>query len=181
MTPDKTPAAAGFGLALKGRALRCLAQREHSRTELERSPHVGAIFETFVASELVKQQVHAGRARELYFFRDDEGLEVDFIRSRDGGGVQLIEAMWTRTPRPEDARGLAKVSARFPPGMQIDAVLLHRGGGSAPDESSLAPGIAARTVDRFFVREASAKAQFSARSGPGRPRPSRRGRPPSAR
>ncbi len=36
MTPDKTPAAPGFGLSLKGRALRCLAQREHSRTELER-------------------------------------------------------------------------------------------------------------------------------------------------
>ena len=36
MTPDKTPAAPGFGLSLKGRALRCLAQREHSRSELER-------------------------------------------------------------------------------------------------------------------------------------------------
>ena len=36
MTPDKTPAAPGFGLSLKGRALRCLAQREHSRAELER-------------------------------------------------------------------------------------------------------------------------------------------------
>lgn len=36
MTPDKTSVAPGFGLSLKGRALRCLAQREHSRTELER-------------------------------------------------------------------------------------------------------------------------------------------------
>lgn len=36
MTPGKTSAAPGFGLSLKGRALRCLAQREHSRAELER-------------------------------------------------------------------------------------------------------------------------------------------------
>ena len=36
MTPGKTAATPGFGLSLKGRALRCLAQREHSRAELER-------------------------------------------------------------------------------------------------------------------------------------------------
>lgn len=36
MTNDKPAAAPGFGLSLKGRALRCLAQREHSRAELER-------------------------------------------------------------------------------------------------------------------------------------------------
>ena len=36
MTTDKRDARAGFGLSLKGRALRCLAQREHSRVELTR-------------------------------------------------------------------------------------------------------------------------------------------------
>jgi regulatory protein len=34
--PDKPAARTGFTLSLKGRALRCLAQREHSRAELER-------------------------------------------------------------------------------------------------------------------------------------------------
>ena len=39
--PPKSARAAGFGVSLKGRALRLLAQREHSRTELERklTPH----------------------------------------------------------------------------------------------------------------------------------------------
>jgi regulatory protein len=36
MTEAKPAARAGFGLSLKGRALRLLAAREHSRTELER-------------------------------------------------------------------------------------------------------------------------------------------------
>ena len=36
MKTDKRDARAGFGLSLKGRALRCLAQREHSRAELAR-------------------------------------------------------------------------------------------------------------------------------------------------
>ena len=36
MSSAKPPARAGFGLSLKGRALRYLAGREHSRSELER-------------------------------------------------------------------------------------------------------------------------------------------------
>jgi regulatory protein len=36
MTSDKPAATPGFGLSLKGRALRYLAAREHSRAELER-------------------------------------------------------------------------------------------------------------------------------------------------
>jgi hypothetical protein len=32
-----------------------------------------------VAAEIVKQQLGAGRRREIYFFRDQQGLEVDFI------------------------------------------------------------------------------------------------------
>ena len=41
MNDTKTAARAGFGLSLKGRALRYLAAREHSRAELERKlkPH----------------------------------------------------------------------------------------------------------------------------------------------
>jgi regulatory protein len=36
LAPDKPAKAPGFGLSLKGRALRYLAAREHSRAELER-------------------------------------------------------------------------------------------------------------------------------------------------
>lgn len=41
INPAKPAARAGFGLSLKGRALRLLSGREHSRTELERKlkPH----------------------------------------------------------------------------------------------------------------------------------------------
>lgn len=41
MTPEKAPGRSGFGLSLKGRALRLLAAREHSRAELEHklAPH----------------------------------------------------------------------------------------------------------------------------------------------
>jgi hypothetical protein len=50
-----------------------------TQTEVERSPFLGALFEGFVASEIAKVQAHAGRRRQLYTFRDQQGLEVDFV------------------------------------------------------------------------------------------------------
>jgi predicted AAA+ superfamily ATPase len=50
-----------------------------SERELARSPFFGPLFEGFVASEIVKQQLNAGERRALYYFRDHQGLEVDFV------------------------------------------------------------------------------------------------------
>ena len=68
--------------------------------ELEKSPFLGALFEGFVAAEIVKAQVNAGRRRELYYFRDQQGLEVDFVVPGSGGGMRLLEVKATRTPTP---------------------------------------------------------------------------------
>lgn len=58
------------------------------------SPFHGPIFECFVASEIAKQQANLGRRRELYYFRDQRGLEVDFVVPAAGGG----SSCWK--PRP---------------------------------------------------------------------------------
>ena len=50
-----------------------------TEAELEKSPFLGALFEGFIAGEIVKAQFNAGRRRELYYFRDQQGLEVDFL------------------------------------------------------------------------------------------------------
>lgn len=39
----------------------------------------GALFETWVVSELVKQRFNAGQPAELYFWRDNVGHEVDVV------------------------------------------------------------------------------------------------------
>jgi hypothetical protein len=36
------------------------------------------LFEGFIATQIVKAQLNAGRRRELYFFCDEQGLEMDF-------------------------------------------------------------------------------------------------------
>ncbi len=46
--------------------------------ELQRSPFYGPVLEGAVAAEILMSQVNAGKAPELYYFRDQQGLEVDF-------------------------------------------------------------------------------------------------------
>ncbi len=42
--------------------------------ELEKSPFLGALFEGFIAAELIKAQLNAEGERELYHFRDQQGF-----------------------------------------------------------------------------------------------------------
>src|SRR3990170_1290064 len=63
---------------------------------LTRSPFLGPIFEGHIASEIVKLQVNSGRRRELYHFRDQQGLEVDFVVPGGDRRPILIEAKASR-------------------------------------------------------------------------------------
>lgn len=47
----------------------------------------GAIFETWIVSELLKEKLHHGLNQHLYFWRDTGGLEVDILIER---GEDLI-------------------------------------------------------------------------------------------
>ena len=77
---------------------------------LSRSPFSQALFEGFVASEIVKQQVNLGRRRELYFFRDQRGLEVDFIVPHGAQELVLIEATASQTVYPNAARSVLSLA-----------------------------------------------------------------------
>ena len=50
----------------------------------------GALFETYVVSELTKQRLNAGQPRDLYFWRDSAGYEVDVL-IESAQGLQAIE------------------------------------------------------------------------------------------
>lgn len=50
----------------------------------------GALFETYVVSELVKQRFNAGRPADLYFWRDNIGHEVDVLYETPLG-LQAVE------------------------------------------------------------------------------------------
>ena len=71
-----------------------------SERELSRSPFLGAIYEGFVASEVLKHQIARGWPRQLYYFRDQQGLEVDFVISTRRRRLVLVEAKASRTAMP---------------------------------------------------------------------------------
>jgi predicted AAA+ superfamily ATPase len=50
-----------------------------SAAQLADHPLRGAIFETWVASEILKARVHRGLAPSVSFFRDRSGTEVDLV------------------------------------------------------------------------------------------------------
>lgn len=117
--------------------------------ELERSPFLGPLFEGFVASEIVKAQLHAGRARALFHFRDQQGLEVDFIVPRGPGRLMLIEAKAGRTVLPGDATALLKL-ARAVSGQRVDGLVVHRPSPTAPPTSVVAPGARSLSVEALL-------------------------------
>lgn len=109
--------------------------------ELERSPFLGAIFEGLVASEIVKAQFNAGDRKELYYFRDQQGLEVDFVVPRRGE-LWLIECKAAKTVHPGMAAPL--LSLRRAIGrMPTRSIVVHRPAANGPGTAALSPGVQA--------------------------------------
>lgn len=118
-----------------------------SAAELAKSPFIGSIFEGLVASEILKHQVNSGRRRELYHFRDEQGLEVDLLVPGRGGSLTLIECKASRTVRPPMAAQLLKLSTRvgrkFARGRKLNALVIHQPPAAGVATQALLPGVRA--------------------------------------
>ncbi len=53
-------------------------------------PLRGAMFETFIVSEFYKYRFNSGKRKNLYYYRDNTGNEIDLIYET-GDGLSLIE------------------------------------------------------------------------------------------
>jgi predicted AAA+ superfamily ATPase len=106
--------------------------------ELQRSPFLGPIFEGFVASEIIKRQVNAGDRKEVYYFRDRKGLEVDFLVPARDGGLWTIECRASKTVFPSDARALLALRQSIR-SKSVRSVVVHRASPSAPHSRVIAP------------------------------------------
>jgi uncharacterized protein len=127
-----------------------------SSAELERSPFLGPLFEGFVAAEILKSQADRGMRKELYYFRDQQGLEVDFLVPRPNAKLWLVEAKAAKTVRPAMASPLASLQRT----LQKRAgrlIVVHRKSRLQVPTSAIAKGVEALDLGQFVVELLSAR------------------------
>ena len=69
----------------------------NSLEALNNSPYLGNLWENLVFTEFVKEGYLAGK--NIYFFRDQNGVEIDFVVEKDGK-VFLVDAKTSERPDP---------------------------------------------------------------------------------
>jgi predicted AAA+ superfamily ATPase len=115
--------------------------------ELAKSPFLGSLFEGFIASEIIKHQANAGRRRELYCFRDEQGLEVDFVIPGRGGSVSLVECKASATVTPAMASPMLRLGSAMKDkrrkGTAVSMFLLHQAPRMGARTTAVAPGVRA--------------------------------------
>ena len=119
-----------------------------SEQALGKSPFLGSIFEGFVAAEIIKHQINTGHNRSLYYFRDRQGLEVDFLLDMGDRRLALIEAKATRTPVPRSAQSLLRL-ARAIQRYRVKRFVVHLPLASQRSLTALTPGVRALAADRL--------------------------------
>ncbi len=73
----------------------------------------GSLFENMVASELMKNRYNDFRPASVYFWRDSNGNEVDFL-VREGNAINLIEAKYSFTVTAQFFKGIRFVRTSAP-------------------------------------------------------------------
>jgi hypothetical protein len=128
-----------------------------TEAELGRSSFLGTLFEGFIAAEIVKAQVNAGRRREIYYFRDQQGLEVDFVVPVRGGGIRLVEAKASATATPGMAAPMQRIASawkmRSGDRGPVQIFVVHRAARTAHPSRALAPGVQAVPWNEFVTAE----------------------------
>lgn len=79
--------------------------------QLALHPSRGALFETLVVSEFLKSRYNKGLPSDLYFWRDNNGVEADLLFEHQGK-LQIVEIKSGRTVTGDYVRAGRK-SARF--------------------------------------------------------------------
>jgi predicted AAA+ superfamily ATPase len=77
---------------------------------LEAGAMSGAIFETYVLGEILKSYWHNGRHPQLYFYRDADQREIDFVFEQNGV-LYPVEVKKTATPSLTATQSFASLNS----------------------------------------------------------------------
>jgi predicted AAA+ superfamily ATPase len=105
--------------------LACWLLGIRSADQLRSHPLRGAIFESWVVSEIVKHRTNRGESGGLSFYRDSDGVEADLIIERPEG-VTIVEAKASQTAASNILDGLRRTQKQLGNG-RYDGVLVYGG------------------------------------------------------
>lgn len=94
--------------------------------QLRLHPLRGALFETWVVSEVIKQRANRAERGGVFFWRDQHGTEADLLVERPGG-LALVEAKAGRTASGDMAEGLRRVRAALDAPGPIESLVIYGG------------------------------------------------------
>ena len=94
--------------------------------QLRSHPMRGAIFETWVVSEILKHRTNRAKNQGLSFYRDRNGAEVDLIIEQPAG-LTLLEAKSACTPSSSLFDGARRVRRHFPDSPPHDVAVAYGG------------------------------------------------------
>ena len=110
--------------------LACWLLGIRSADQLRSHPLRGALFETWVVSEIFKHRVNRGEAPSLSFYRDRDAVEVDLI-AEYADRLTLVEAKSARTPSPGLFASARRMKERLTQPSRPCNVVLAYGGDEA--------------------------------------------------
>ena len=94
-------------------------------------PTAGILVETFVHAELTRLLAAGDLGATLYFYRDRDGREIDFVLERRDGRVVAIEVKASATVGPDDFRHLRWLADRLGDRF-VGGYVLHLGSQTHP-------------------------------------------------
>jgi predicted AAA+ superfamily ATPase len=79
--------------------------------QLRHHPLRGALFESWVVSEVLKSRLHRGLPERMYHVRDAKGLEVDLV-IEEGGRLTAVEVKSSSTVASDFFTSLSRLGDR---------------------------------------------------------------------
>lgn len=102
--------------------LTALRDESVKRLHVDRAP-LGAILESFVYAELLKQVSWSEERVLLYHYRDKDQVEVDFVLEDEAKGIVGIEVKAAATVKLSDFQGLERLSRACGKAFKLGIVL----------------------------------------------------------
>lgn len=97
---------------------------------LAANPLRGPVFENLAVAAIMKKRMTESNRPNMYFYRENRGLEVDVVLPAGDGGLHLYEIKSSKSLQPDFADNMKKLSASI--GVPTTSTVIYNGASLPP-------------------------------------------------